>query len=477
MVSDMKIWFAAAECAPFIKTGGLGDVAAAFPKALAQNGVEACVVLPLYKSIKQNFIEQFTFVTSFTVPLSWRGVYCGVFRYEADGVRYYFLDNEYYFLRDSVYGDYDDGERYAFYCKAVLEMMQYLGDYPDVIHCNDWQAAMIPLFLKGFYQHLSGYSGIRTMFTIHNIEYQGKVSYSFLREVLGMDEAYMQYLDYGGCVNLMFSAICLADKVTTVSPTYAEEVKTAFYGRGLQEVLSGVSYKFCGILNGLDTSVCDPHTDPHLFHKYSTKAMAGKKIGKRRLQEMLGLHADTEIPIVAMITRLVGHKGLDLVQYVLHEMMERRLQLVVLGTGEKAYEQMFWDAAGAYPGRVSANIRFDADLASKLYAGADMFLMPSLSEPCGLAQMIAMRYGTVPIVRETGGLKDTVWPINPETGEGRGFTFQSYNAHDMLGAVDRSLSLYYDNRELWKKIVRSDMEQDFSWARSAQQYIRIYESM
>lgn len=473
----MKVLFATSECAPFVKTGGLGDVSLALPKALARAGVEMSVVLPYYKSVREKFASELEFVTYFDVSLSWRHIYCGIFRCKKGGVTYYFIDNEYYFLRGSVYGDYDDGERYAYFCKAVLEMLQHLHYYPDVIHANDWQCSMIPLFYKGFYQKIPEYSGIKTMFTIHNIEYQGKVSYSFLKEVLGMDDYYMRFLNFGGCINLMFSAIVLADKITTVSGTYAQEVQNPYYGHGLDKVLSGVSYKFCGITNGIDEEVFDPHTDPNLFWRFSTKAMPGKKIGKRKLQKTLGLTQDTDIAMLSMVTRLAAHKGLDLVECVLHDILRRHIQLVILGTGEQRFERMFSEAAAQYPGRISANIRFDAVLANRIYAASDLFLMPSKSEPCGLAQMIAMRYGALPIVRETGGLKDTVWPINPMTGEGRGFTFQSYNAHDMLNAIDRSLDFYYNHKEQWKQVVQRNMQEDFGWNKSAGQYLAIYESM
>ncbi len=473
----MKVLFATSECAPFVKTGGLGDVSSALPKALAHMGAEVCVVLPYYQSVRKNYEHQLEFVTYFDVPLSWRHIYCGVFRCRMENVTYYFIDNEYYFLRGSVYGDYDDGERYAYFCKAVLEMLQHIGFYPNVIHANDWQCSMIPLFLKGFYQSIPQYAGIKTMFTIHNIEYQGKVSYSFLKEVLGMDDYYMRFLNFGGCINLMFSAIVLADKVTTVSKTYAEEIKNSYFGHGLDEVLNGVSYKFCGITNGIDPQVFDPHSDPCLYHRFGVKSMAGKKIGKRKLQNALGLNADTDTAVLSMVTRLVAHKGLDLVECVLDDILKRRIQIVILGTGDRRFEERFLAAAARYPGQLSANIRFDAKLANQIYAASDLFLMPSASEPCGLAQMIAMRYGALPIVRETGGLKDTVWPINPQTGEGRGFTFQSYNAHDMLDAIDRSLDLYYNHKEVWKKVMYQNMQEDFSWDNSARQYLAIYESM
>lgn len=473
----MKILFAAAEAAPYIKIGGLGDVAYALPKELAAQGAEVAVVLPLYKSIKERWGSSLEFISAFNVPLAWRQLYCGVFRQCQGSVTYYFIDNEYYFLRDSVYGDYDDGERYAYFCKAVLEMLQHIDFIPDVIHANDWQCALIPLFLKTFYQGIPAYRPIKTMFTIHNIEYQGQTPFSFADEVLGLPRERMPDVVFGGCLNFMFSAICMADKVTTVSQSYAEELKTAYYGGELSQVLAGVSYKFCGVTNGIDTELFNPHTDSHLFHRYDVKTMAGKKIGKRRLREHLGLENDEEAPVISMISRLVGHKGLDLVQYVRHELLKRRMQLVVLGTGDAAYENMFRELAWQYPGRVSANIRFDSDLASKIYAGSDLFLMPSKSEPCGLSQMIAMRYGTIPIVRETGGLRDTVWPIDPNTGAGRGFTFKSYNAHDMLDAVDRALWFYYEKKPELKQVIRADMETDFSWKNAAMQYLAIYHSM
>ncbi len=473
----MKILYATSECAPFIKTGGLADVSYALPKALAKSGAEVSVVMPYYKNIKDHFKEKLEFVTHFNVPLSWRNIYCGIFKCAQDGVTYYFIDNEYYFLRGSVYGDYDDGERFAYFCKAVLEMMQHIGYYPDIIHANDWQCSMIPLFYKGFYQHIYEYSGIKTMFTIHNIEYQGKVSYSFLEEVLGMDDYYMRFLNFGGCVNLMFSAIVLADKITTVSENYAQEVKNPYYGHGLDQVLGGVSYKFCGITNGIDTDLFNPHQDENLYRKYSLKAMGGKRICKKRLQEDLGLEQDPDCAIMSMVTRLVAHKGLDLVDCVLDDIMTRRIQLVIVGTGDSRFEHRLRDAQAKYNGRLSVNIRFDPGLASRVYAASDLFLMPSKSEPCGLAQMIAMRYGTLPIVRETGGLKDTVYPINPQTGEGRGFTFKSYNAHDMLDAIDRALKLYYDDKTIFKKVMHRNMEEDFSWDKSAKKYLAIYDSM
>ncbi len=473
----MKVLFVTPEAAPYIKIGGLGDVSYALPKALAEAGAEVCVVLPLYKSIKEQSEESLEFVSECTVTLAWRQLYCGVFRQSCGNVTYYFIDNEYYFFRDHVYGNYDDGERYAFFCKAVLEILPSIDFIPDVLHLNDWQSALIPLFLKAFYQHKPEYCSMKTMFTIHNIEYQGQAPFSFAEEVLGLPLSEMEFLAHGGQLNFMFSALCLADKVTTVSKTYAEELKKPYYGRDMSPVLEGISYKFCGITNGIDMEVFNPRTDADLFHKFSTKAMGGKTINKRKLREMLGLENDDEAPILSIVSRLVPHKGIDLIEFVRHEILTRRLQLVVLGTGDPGFENMFRELSYQYPGKVSANICFDTALSSKIYAASDLFLMPSKSEPCGLSQMIAMRYGALPIVRETGGLRDTVYPVDPETGEGRGFTFQSYNAHDMLDAIDRALYFFYEKKPELKKVIRRNMETDFSWEKSAGDYLAIYESM
>lgn len=473
----MNILFVTAEAAPFVKVGGLGDVSYALPKALSELDEKVAVALPLYKQIKEHYMGELTFRVSFYVPLAWRQVYCGVYSKEVGSVTYYFIDNEYYFFRDHIYGSYDDGERFAYFNKAVLEMLQHIDFRPDVIHANDWQCALIPVFLKAFYQNHETYQSVKTMFTIHNIEYQGKMGYDFSDEVLGLPSHFLESLMFEGCLNFMFSAICLADKVTTVSKTYAEELMHPYYGKNLASVLNGVSYKFCGITNGIDQDIFNPQTDVHLFHRFSTKSMGGKKIGKKKLREVLGLNQEDDVPIVSVISRLVGHKGLDLIEYVRHEIMERRLQLVVLGTGDSVYENMFRELAFCYPGRVSANICFDLDLASKIYAASDLFLMPSKSEPCGLSQMIAMRYGALPIVRETGGLKDTVEPINEQILQGRGFTFKSYNAHDMLGALDRALAFFYDKKPELKQIIRSNMETDFSWHHAAERYMAIYHSM
>lgn len=472
----MNVLFVTAESAPFMKTGGLGDVAYALPKALNIKGTQTRVVMPLYKRVKMNYMDKLEFVCEFTVPLSWRMAYCGVYTCENDGVIYYFLDNEYYFYRDNAYGDFDDGERYAYFSKASLEMLSHIDYYPDVMHINDWQTALVPLFLKAHYSHLEEYQKIKTVFTIHNIEYQGKMSYKVFTDILGVDDSFMQYINFENCVNFMYSAIRLSDRITAVSKTYAEEIQDAYFGNGLEKVLANNSYKLCGIVNGIDTDVFDPQTDPVLPRRYSIKSLHGKAINKVELQKELNLPQDAEIPMVSMVTRLVAHKGIDLVKFVLKEIVDCGVQFVLLGTGDKEYEEFFKEMERQYPNNVKALIMFDATLANKIYAASDILLMPSKSEPCGLAQMIAMRYATVPVVRETGGLKDTVSPYNPETGEGRGFTFKTSNAHDMLAAITRSLDIYCQ-KDKWKELIKKNMEEDFSWDNSAGEYIELYNSI
>ena len=473
----MKILYAAAECAPFIKSGGLGDVAQSLPKAFASLGHETAVVLPLYKSVRSKFADTLTYVTNFFVPLSWRQVYCGVFTCELSGVRCWFIDNEYYFDRDNIYGDFDDCERFAFFSKAALEMLPHIGFYPDVINSNDWQCALISVFFRAFYSHLDGYGSIKQVFTIHNIEYQGKASFDFLREVLGMDEYFMRFLSFGGCINLMHAAILLSDRVTTVSRTYAEEITDAYYGRGLDGVLRENRHKLSGIVNGIDTGLFDPWRDTDIYVNYGMGKPADKWKNKAKLQEETGLDVNAEAPVIGMVTRLAEHKGLDLVLRVVHEILARGVQLVLLGTGDAKYEDFFRQLSWKYPQRVSSNIFFDNTLARRIYAGADLFLMPSMSEPCGLSQMIAMRYGCIPVVRETGGLKDTVFPINPQSPTAGGFTFKSYNAHDMLDAVNRALDFYYVDKTNLKKLIRENMKCDFGWDASAREYISLYESI
>ena len=475
----MKILLATSEAAPFIKTGGLGDVAAALPKALAETpNTEVYVFLPYYKAIKDNPEFEIEYITNFTVPLSWRNVYAGLFRAvsKRKKLQYYFIDNEYYFYRDGCYGHYDDGERFAFYSKAILESLEYLDWYPDVIHANDWQTALVPVFLRAFYMGLEKYQPIRTLFTIHNMEYQGRFPDEFVDEVLGLPEDWKSTMHFDTCTNLMKAAIHTADRVSTVSRTYAFEIQDPYYAHGLHDVLRQHAYKLSGVVNGIDTDVFNPAGDPLIYANFDASTLEKKAENKQFLQQRLGL-AVRDVPMVIMITRLVGHKGVDLVQAVMDDLMWDDLQLVIIGTGERQYEDMFRAYAANFPAKMSANIVFDNTLAHQAYAGADLVLMPSKQEPCGLTQLIAMRYGTIPVVRETGGLFDTVPAYNVETGEGNGFTFKSYNAHDMLDAVRRGESLFYNDKEHWTALQKSVMAYDSSWKRSVQEYWDIYHSL
>ena len=475
----MKILLATSEAAPFIKTGGLGDVAAALPKALAETpNTEVYVFLPYYKAIKDNPEFEIEYITNFTVPLSWRNVYAGLFRAvsKRKKLQYYFIDNEYYFYRDGCYGHYDDGERFAFYSKAILEALQYLDWYPDVIHANDWQTAMVPVFLRAHYMNVAKYPPIRTLFTIHNMEYQGRFPDEFVDEVLGLPEDWKSTMHFDTCTNLMKAAIHTADRVSTVSRTYAFEIQDPYYAHGLHDVLRQHAYKLSGVVNGIDTDVFNPAGDPLIYANFDASTLEKKAENKQFLQQRLGL-AVRDVPMVIMITRLVGHKGVDLVQAVMDDLMWDDLQLVIIGTGERQYEDMFRAYAANFPAKMSANIVFDNTLAHQAYAGADLVLMPSKQEPCGLTQLIAMRYGTIPVVRETGGLFDTVPAYNVETGEGNGFTFKSYNAHDMLDAVRRGESLFYNDKEHWTALQKSVMAYDSSWKRSVQEYWDIYHSL
>lgn len=475
----MKILFAASEAAPFIKTGGLGDVAAALPKALSGTPhTEVYVFLPYYKSVKDNPDLDIEYLTDFNVTLGWRNQYCGLFRAvnRKKKLQYYFIDNEYYFYRESAYGYGDDCERFAFFSKAVLESLQYLNWYPDIIHANDWQTALIPVFLKAFYQELEEYQPIRTVFSIHNMEYQGKTANSFVDDCLGLPDDWRGTMQFDGCTNLMKAAINVADRVSTVSRTYAEEIQTPYFSHGLHDVLRHHNYKLSGVVNGIDVEEFDPAADPLLHANFTAEDLSGKLDNKRFLQDKLGLDRRDDVPMLIMVTRLVGHKGVDLIQAVMDDLMEEDLQLVVIGTGEAKYENMFRGYAARFPNKMSANIVFDNNLAHQAYASADMVLMSSKQEPCGLTQLIAMRYGTVPIVRETGGLYDTVPAFDPETMEGLGFTFQTYNAHDMLDAIRRGVALYHDD-ERWDALRRNTMANDSSWNHSVQEYWQIYHSV
>ncbi len=474
----MKILFAASEAAPFLKSGGLGDVLEALPAALSEReGCEVSLMLPLYKKIKERDDLGLSFVSSFRMfsPLS--ESYVGIYAAKRDRVNCYFIDNEYYFYRDGTpYGHGDDGERFVFFSHAVLESLSQLGYFPDVLHLNDWQTAAVPALLKAFYSHRPEYGRIRTVFTIHNIEYQGWLPYDFAREKMGLPSHLEEALHLGGGVNLMKGGIVLSDRVTTVSRTYAREIKYPYFSHGLDPVLREHEAKLSGIVNGISTRLYDPLTDPALPQNFSAEDPSGKAICKAALQKELGLPVREDVPLIAMISRLVPHKGLDLLAFALEELLSRDVQLVVLGTGEGVFEALFRFAEYNHPDKVAARILFDSALASRIYAGCDLFLMPSKSEPCGLSQLIAMRYGAIPIVRETGGLADTVPALDPETLSGRGFTFKSFNAHDMLDAIDRALAFFRDKEKLLRHR-RALLGYDSGWKTSAEEYLSIYKSL
>lgn len=466
-----KILFAASECTPFIATGGLAEVIGSLSKSLAQDEeYDVRVVLPLYSDIRGDYRQRFAYLGNINVPLGWRNQYCGIFSYEESGVTFYFLDNEYYFRRGGCYGYYDDGERFAFFSRAVMEILGFLQFYPDVLHCHDWQSALAAIYLKTIYCHRREYSLIRAVFTIHNIEYQGKYSLDVLEDLFGISNDYRYLLEFDGCANLMKAAIECSETFTTVSPTYAEEIKRAEYAHGLQGEVERNAFKLRGILNGIDVKSYDPATDPALFAPYSAENPAGKEVCKAELQKMLGLPVREEVPVVAMISRLVAHKGLDLVRAAIEELLADDVQFVLLGTGDSEYESYFKDLANRYKGKAVSIIAFNGDLSRKIYSGADIFLMPSKSEPCGLSQMIASRYLTVPVVRETGGLYDS---IKPYGAGGNGFTFAAYNAGDMLYVLREAVSLY-KNKPEWQKLMIKAGTTDFSWQRSAEEYKKLY---
>lgn len=470
---SLKILFCASEAQPYIASGGLADVAGALPPALVANGVDCRVVLPLYGSMKQDLRDTLTFVTSFEVTLSWRKQYCGIFTARHGGVTYYLIDNEYYFKRDALYGYMDDGERFAFFSKAVVDMVRHIDFTPDILHLNDWQTALCAVYLNLEYRGLEQYRDIRTLFTIHNIQYQGVYNKMTLGDVFGIDMKDERILEFDGNLNLMKAAIELCDHVSTVSPTYAQEIMNPWFAHGLDCFLQARSFKLSGILNGLDTDRFNPATDPMIYENFDAASLTIKEHNKQRLLDALPLPHCNNTPLIAIITRLVAHKGLDLVRYVFEDMVHMGNQFVILGTGEQPYEEFFHAMQAKYPDRVRFIAGFLPDLAQKIYAGADLFLMPSKSEPCGLAQMIAARYGTVPIVRETGGLRDTI----RDFGEGgNGFTFKTYNAHDMLGAVVRARDCYL-NKRAWLSVQQNAMASDFTWGKSAKEYEALYNGL
>lgn len=476
----MKILFAASEAAPFIKTGGLGDVAGALPEVLSKiKGNEVCVFLPYYKRIKQNPAIEVEFIKSFAVTLSWRVQHVGVFKLKSKKkkLEVYFIDNDYYFgNRDSIYGDGDDGERFAYFSKAILESLVELNMRPDVIHLNDWQTALIPVFLNTFYVEALG--NIKTVFTIHNIEYQGKADPYFLCDTLGLPQERTSTMIYDNCVNFMKGAILTCDALTTVSKTYANEIKYPYFAHGLAPIIEEHAFKLSGIVNGIDLDTCNPETDRALFKNYSSSDVKeGKAQNKKALQERLNLPQRDDVAVIGMVTRLVSHKGLDLVCAVAEELMNWEVQLVIVGTGDFVYENRLRAVATRHPDKFSLNLCFDSALASQIYAASDIYLMPSKSEPCGLSQLIAMRYGAIPVVNETGGLKDTVPAFDEGTGEGVGFTFKSFNCDDMLDAIRRALKAYGADKKIWDKVVLNALARVSSWEKSAKEYTELYKSI
>lgn len=469
----MKILYAVSEAAPFAATGGLADVAGALPRAM-RNRQQACrVVMPLYDTIAPQYRDRMELVAEFSVQLSWRRQLCTAYRLTEGGVIYYFLDCPYYFNRGRFYGEYDDGERFAFFSKAVLDMIEPVGFVPDVIHCNDWQTALVPVYLNLFYRDRDAYRGISTVFTIHNIQFQGKYGMAMADDVLGIPPYLQGVIEYDGSCNLMKAAIEQSDLVTTVSPTYAVELLDPWFSFGMDRLLRQNRYKLSGITNGIDQTLYNPASDKLIFANYSAQDLAGKKVCRRELQKTMGIQTGPE-PVVAMVTRLTYQKGLDLVKYIFDEMMKLPISFVLLASGDWDYEQFFTDVQARYPGRVGVRIGFDAELSHKIYAGSDIFLMPSATEPCGLAQMIALRYGTLPVVRKTGGLKDTVTDVGDG---GNGYTFLTYNAHDMLHAIQRAVTDHDDDPALWESRVKQALSLDFGWGSAAGEYIALYQKL
>lgn len=468
----MKVLFAASEAYPFAMSGGLADVAGALPKALRKRLVGCRVVIPLYDTIKPEMKATMKFIASVTVPLSWRRQYCGIFEAKHDGVIYYFIDNQYYFKRDSLYGFYDDAERFAFFSRAILEMLNVIDFAPDVIHCNDWQTALVPTFLDAFYRDSEKHKNIRTVFTIHNIQYQGKYGKEILDDLLGLPEEFKPIAEYDNCLNFMKAGIEASHKVNTVSPTYSEEIKSAYFAHGMEGIINDRAFKLSGIINGIDTVVYDPETDKDIFVNYTAENIDKKAENKRLLQKLSELPEKADVPLIGIVSRLVSHKGIDLIKAVFEDILNMGAQFVILGSGEWEFENFFHQMALLHPEQVSLKIGFIPSLARKIYAGADIFLMPSKSEPCGLAQMIALRYGTIPVVRQTGGLKDTVF----ENENGNGFTFANYNAHEMADAVRRAIDCYH-NKAAWNSLVLHAMQSDNSWGKSANQYIKLYKEI
>ena len=469
----MKILFAASEAVPFAASGGLADVVGSLPKAISAKGHECAVVIPLYKCISEEHRSDMEFITNITVDVSWRKQYCGVYKADYEGITYFFIDNEYYFNRDGMYGFYDDCERFVFFDRAVLEMIRHIKFKPDIINCNDWQTALIPVYYQVYYKYQQGYDKIKTSFTIHNIEYQGKYGKEVLGEVMGIPSYNTGLLEYDGYINMLKGALETSDMLVTVSPSYAWEILDPWYAHGLDRILVTKQYKLKGILNGIDTKLYDPQNDPYIAWRFSSDDLSGKAKCKTELLSELGM-SDNGEPLIGIVTRFVRHKGIDLIRCVFEEIVRSGVKFAVLGSGEKMYEDFFLEMARRYPDRVAVNVGFIPELSHKIYAGSDMFLMPSQSEPCGLAQMSSMRYGTIPIVRETGGLRDSVRDNGGVNGNG--FTFKTYNAYDMLDAVWRAKADYSDKKR-WEELEKRAMDCDFSWSASAETYIEMFNDM
>ena len=472
----MKVLYVTSEALPFMASGGLGDVAGSLPQALRKRLIGCRVVMPLYDTIKQELKDKMTFIANISVPVAWRRQYCGIFQAKHEGVIYYFIDNQYYFKRDTIYGHYDDAERFTFFARAVLEILPVVDFKPDIIHCNDWQSALTPVFYSAFYSKDPWYYGIKTVFTIHNIQYQGTYGMELVGDVIGLTPETAGLVEYDGDVNFMKGAIECANKVTTVSPSYANEILDPWYSHGLDTILRERQWKLQGILNGIDVINYDPETDKAIAKNYTFKDVKkGKTICKADLQKELGLPERADVPVIGIVSRLVSHKGLDLIKGILDELLYTTdVQFAIVGSGDWQYENFFKEMAAKYPEKVGVKIGFIPSLARKVYAGSDLFLMPSKSEPCGLSQMVALRYGTVPIVRETGGLRDSI--TDSGDGEGNGFTFKTYNAHDMFGAIRRGLDAYAD-AEYWDTLVNRAIECDYSWGKSASEYIKMYKQV
>lgn len=475
----MKILFVASEAAPFLKTGGLADVAHALPKYLKKSGIDIRVIMPKYGKISDEFKSKMDHIAEYTVPVGWRNQYCGLEHIKYDGIDFYFMDNEYYFKRNEPYGHYDDGEIFSFFSRGVLESIKYIDDFiPDIIHCNDWHSGMIPVLLDAFYRYDIRFQNIKTVYTIHNLKYQGIFSKSILNDLLGLDDSYFaeDKLKFYDAISFMKGGIIYSDIVNTVSESYADEIRTPYYGENLDGLLNSISYKLYGIVNGIDHDAYNPRKDKSIPKNFGLTTMKNKLVNKAELQKELGLPVDKNIPVIGLVSRLVSQKGLDLIKGVIEEILNLDIQLVILGTGDQTYEDLFEYYSHIYPEKLSSNIGFSDKLAKLIYAGADMFLMPSLFEPCGIGQLIALRYGTVPIVRETGGLKDTITPYNKYTGEGNGFSFTNYNAHDMLNVIQLAIETFKDKKQ-WTSIQKNGMKAETSWKDSAKKYCELYKKI